>query len=194
MLQGKTAIVTGAATGIGRAIALDMARSGASIALNHYGTPAAAEEVCGLILAEGVRCKVYDCDVADYAATQQMADQAIIDFGQVDVLVNNAGIAKDNLALRMSEADYDEVMDINLKGTFNLTKHLYRHFMKRRSGSIINIASVCGLNGWERQANYAASKGGMIALTKTIAKELAGRNIRCNAICPGFCDRHDGET
>jgi len=186
MLQGKTALITGAATGIGRAIALDMARSGANIALNHFNTPKDAKEAYELIIAEGVRCKVYDCDVADYHATEQMVAGTIEDFGRIDILVNNAGIVRDNLMLRMSEQDFDEVIKVNLKGPFNLTKHLYRHFMKNRSGSIINLASVCGLNGWERQANYAATKGGLISLTKTTAKELAGRGITCNAICPGF--------
>ena len=186
MLQGKTALITGGATGIGRAIALDMAQSGANIALNHYATPEAAEEVRALVEAEGVRCVVYECDVADYSASEEMVTRAIEDFGRIDALVNNAGIVRDNLMLRMSEEDFDEVIAVNLKGPFNLTKHLYRHFMKNRSGSIINMASVCGLNGWERQANYAATKGGLISLTKTTAKELAGRGITCNAICPGF--------
>jgi len=186
MLQTKTALITGAATGIGRAIALDMARNGADIALNHLNTLVEAEELCELIKAEGVRCKIYECDVASYDDTKGMVKAVIADFDCIDILVNNAGIAVDNLCLRMSEEDYDLVMDVNLKSAFNLSKHLYRHFMKNRGGSIINIASVCGLNGWERQANYAASKGGMISLTKTIAKELAGRGVTANAICPGF--------
>jgi len=186
MLQGKTALITGAATGIGKAIALDMARNGADIALNHFGTLDAAEEVRALIASEGRSCKVYECDVASYDGTKKMVDAVLDDFGSVDILVNNAGIARDNALLRISEADYDEVMAVNLKSAFNLSKHLYTHFMKRRVGSIINIASVCGLNGWVWQANYAASKGGMISLTKTVAKELAGRGVRCNAICPGF--------
>ncbi|MCL2525927.1 MAG: glucose 1-dehydrogenase [Coriobacteriia bacterium] len=185
-LTGKTALVTGAATGIGRAIALDMATAGADIALNHYGTPEAAAEVRELIEGLGRRCEVYDCDVASYDACKQMAADVLGDFGRLDILVNNAGIARDNPLLRISETDYDEVMDVNLKSAFSLTKHFYSHFMKNRAGSIINIASVCGLNGWVWQTNYAASKGGMIALTKTTAKELAGRGITCNAICPGF--------
>ena len=188
MLKDKNVLITGAATGIGRAIALDMAQNGAHIALNHLGTADAAKQLQDEILALGGDCKIYECDVASYEGTKQMTEEVINDFGKVDVLVNNAGIAVDNLCLRMSEEDYDRVMDVNLKSAFNLSKHLYRHFMKNRSGSIINIASVCGLNGWERQANYAASKGGMISLTKTIAKELAGRGIRANAICPGFID------
>ena len=185
-LKGKNVLITGAATGIGAAIALNMAHNGANIALNHWNTSAQAEALRAEILALGVDCRIYECDVASYSGTKQMVESVIADFGRVDVLVNNAGIAVDNLCLRMSEEDYDRVMDVNLKSAFNLSKHLYRHFMKNRGGSIINIASVCGLNGWERQANYAASKGGMISLTKTIAKELAGRGVRANAICPGF--------
>ena len=186
MLQAKTALITGAATGIGRAIALDMAHNGANIALNHFETQEQAEELRAEIIAKGVRCEIYNCDVASYADTKAMVEKVIEDFGQVDILVNNAGIALDNILLRMSEEEWDRVMDVNLKSAFNLSKHLFRHFMKNRYGSIINIASVCGLNGWERQSNYAASKGGLISLTKTVAKELAGRGITCNAICPGF--------
>ncbi|MCL2569513.1 MAG: 3-oxoacyl-ACP reductase FabG [Oscillospiraceae bacterium] len=186
MLNGKTALITGASRGIGRAIALDMAQNGANIALNHFGEAEEAEAVRELILRENVRCELYECDVADFHASKRMADDVIRDFSRVDILVNNAGIARDNPILRVSEKDYDDVMDVNLKGSFNLMKHLYPAFMKSRAGTIINIASICGLHGWAWQASYAASKGGLIALTKTVAKELAGRGVTCNAIAPGF--------
>jgi len=188
MLKGKTALITGASRGIGRAIALDMAQNGANIALNYVGDPTEAEALRKMILAENVRCALYACDVSDFEATKQMVKHVLADFTQVDILVNNAGIARDNPILRTSEKDYDDVMDINLKGSFNMIKHLYPSFMKSRSGTIINIASVCGLRGWEWQASYAASKGGLIALTKTVAKELAGRGVTCNAIAPGYIE------
>ena len=188
MLKGKTALITGASKGIGRAIALDMAHNGANIALNYIGKPDEAEAVRRLILEENVSCAIYECDVSDYNASKKMVDDVLKDFSQVDILVNNAGIARDNPILGITEKDYDDVMDINLKGSFNTIKHLYPAFMKMRSGTIINIASVCGLRGWQWQASYAASKGGLIALTKTVAKELAGRGVTCNAIAPGLIE------
>jgi len=188
MLSGKTALITGASRGIGRAIALDMAQNGANIALNHFGESEEAEAVRELILSENVRCELYPCDVADFHASKQMVDDVQRDFSRVDILVNNAGIARDNPILKVSERDYDDVMDVNLKGSFNMIKHLYPAFMKNRAGTIINIASICGLHGWAWQASYAASKGGLIALTKTVAKELAGRGVTCNAIAPGFIE------
>ena len=188
MLKGKTALITGASKGIGRAIALDMAKNGANIALNYIGEPDEAELVRSLILGENVRCEIYKCDVSDFNASKKMVDDVLRDFSQVDVLVNNAGIARDNPILRITEKDYDDVMDVNLKGSFNMIKHLYPAFMKNRAGTIINIASVCGLRGWQWQASYAASKGGLIALTKTVAKELAGRGVTCNAIAPGLIE------
>jgi len=188
MLQGKTALITGASRGIGRAIALDMAQSGANIALNYIGDPKDAEAVRELVLKENVRCEIYECDISDFNASKKMVEDVIKDFTQVDILVNNAGIARDNPILRITEKDYDDVMNVNLKGSFNMIKHLYPAFMKIRSGTIINIASVCGVNGLEWQASYAASKGGLIALTKTVAKELAGRGVTCNAIAPGLIE------
>ena len=188
MLKGKTALITGASKGIGRAIALDMAQQGANIALNYIGESDEAEAVRKLILEKNVHCTVYHCDVSDFNASKTMIDNVLNDFSQVDILVNNAGIARDNPILRIREKDYDDVMDVNLKGSFNVIKHLYPTFMKIRSGTIINIASVCGLRGWEWQASYAASKGGLIALTKTVAKELAGRDVTCNAIAPGLIE------
>jgi 3-oxoacyl-[acyl-carrier protein] reductase len=149
MLNGKTALVTGASTGIGRAIALDMARNGANIALNYLGDTQEAEVVRQLILRENVCCQIYECDVSDFAASKKMVDNVLADFSQVDILVNNAGIARSNPILRITEKDYDQVMDINLKGSFNIIKHLYPAFMEIRSGTIINIASICGTNGME---------------------------------------------
>ena len=188
MLTGKTALITGASRGIGRAIALDMAQSGANIALNYFGELDEAEAVRKLIITKNVRCEIYECDVADFNASKKTVENVLRDFSQVDILVNNAGIARDNPILRIKEQDYDDVMNINLKGSFNMIKHLYPAFMKIRSGTIINIASVCGLRGWEWQASYSASKGGLISLTKTVAKELAGRGVTCNAIAPGLIE------
>ncbi|MCL2421316.1 MAG: 3-oxoacyl-ACP reductase FabG [Defluviitaleaceae bacterium] len=188
MLKNKTALITGASKGIGRAIALDMAQHGANIALNYFGQHEEAEAVRKLILEKGARCEVYECDVSDFNATKKMVSDVLKDFSCVDILVNNAGVARDNPILGISEKDYDDVMDVNLKGSFNMIKHLYPAFMKNRTGTIINIASVCGLRGWQWQASYAASKGGLIALTKTVAKELAGRGVTCNAIAPGLIE------
>ena len=188
MLKRKTALITGASSGIGRAIALDMAQSGANIAINYIGDSRDAEAVRQLILAENVCCQIYKCDVSDFTSSKKMVDDVLKDFSQVDILVNNAGIARSNPILRITEKEYDEVMDINLKGSFNMIKHLYPEFMKNRSGTIINISSICGVHGWEWQASYAASKGGLISLTKTVAKELGGRGITCNAIAPGFIE------
>jgi len=188
MLKGKTALITGASRGIGKAIAIDMAKNGANIALNYIGEPNEAEAVRKQILHENVKCEIYECDISNFNASKKMVDNILEDFSQVDILVNNAGIARDNPILRISEKDYDDVMDVNLKGSFNMVKHLYPSFMKIRSGTIINIASVCGLRGWQWQASYAASKGGLISLTKTVAKELAGRGVTCNAIAPGLIE------
>ena len=188
MLAGKTALITGASTGIGKAIAIDMAKNGANIALNYIGEREIAEEVRAEILKLNVKCELYDCDISDFEKSKEMVNAVLKDFSQVDILVNNAGIARDNPILGISEKDFDDVINVNLKGTFNMIKHLYKSFMKRRTGTIINLASVCGLRGWEWQANYAASKGGVISLTKTVAKELGGRGITCNAIAPGFIE------
>lgn len=188
MLRGKTALITGASRGIGLAIALDMARNGADIALNYFGNADEAEKALWLIRKEHVRCERYECDVSDFAASKQMIAAVLNDFARVDILVNNAGIARDNSVMRISEKDFDDVINVNLKGAFNVTKHLYPSFLKNRTGTIINIASICGVRGWEWQANYAASKGGLIALTKSVAKELACRGITCNAIAPGFIE------
>lgn len=188
MLKGKTAVITGASRGIGRAIAIALAKSGANIALNYHGNTASAEEARALIEKENVRCGLYRCDVADFAGTKEMAGAILKDFGSIDILVNNAGITRDGLVPMMSETDFDSVIDINLKGAFNMIKHLYPCFIRNRRGAIINIASTSGLAGNAGQANYSAAKAGLIGLTKSVARELAGRGVTCNAIAPGFIE------
>lgn len=188
MLKGKTAVVTGGSRGIGKAIALKMAESGADVAIVYAGNEAAAQETCGLIEQCGVKAKAYRCDVADDAQTKELIGTILGDFGGIDILVNNAGITRDGLILSMKEEDFDTVLDTNLKGAFHMIKHTYRNFMKKRSGRIINITSVSGITGNAGQANYSSAKAGLIGLTKSTAKELAARNVTCNAIAPGFID------
>jgi len=188
MLKGKTAVITGASRGIGKAVALNMARNGANIAVIYAGSRDAADEVCKNAGGLGVTAKAYQCDVADYEVSKNVCEKIAADFGAVDILVNNAGIIRDNLLLRMSEADFDAVIDVNLKGAFNFIKHLARLIIKSPAGRIINISSVSGIMGNPGQANYSAAKAGMIGLTKTVAKEFAGRNVTCNAIAPGFIE------
>ncbi|NLW78437.1 MAG: 3-oxoacyl-[acyl-carrier-protein] reductase [Ruminococcaceae bacterium] len=187
-LTGKTAVVTGASRGLGRAIAQGMAARGANVAVVYAGNTAAAQQTVATLEALGVKSKAYQCDVAGFDATKQLVADVIADFGGVDILVNNAGIVKDGLALMLKEADFDDVIATNLKGAFNMTKHLYQHFMRKRSGRIINITSVVGLSGNAGQANYSASKAGLVGLTKSIARELAGRGVTCNAIAPGYIE------
>jgi len=186
MLNGKTAVITGASTGIGKAIALTMAQNGADIAIIYIGDENLALDVKTRAEGIGVKAEIYECDVADFGVSKTVCEKIVADFGSVDILVNNAGITRDGLLLRMSESDFDDVIDVNLKGVFNLTKHLSRSIMRSQSGRIINISSVSGIMGNSGQANYSASKAGVIGLTKTTAKELAGRNVTCNAIAPGF--------
>lgn len=183
--DGKIALVTGAARGIGQAIAFKLAADGADLALCDLNAEW-LEETVGKVKDFGRRVECYSVDVSNGDAVNETVKAVEKDFGQIDVLVNNAGITKDGLLMRMSEDDWDAVLNVNLKGVFLFTKAAMRGMMKKRSGSIINIASIIGLIGNAGQANYAASKGGVIAFSKTVARELASRNVRCNAVAPGF--------
>lgn len=184
-LDGKCAVVTGAARGLGQAIAVKLAAAGADVALCDLQV-AWLEDSAAQVRALGRRAEVYGVNVADGESVAAGVKAIESDFGAIDVLVNNAGITKDGLLMRMSEADWDAVLDVNLKGTFLCTKAVMRGMMKQRAGSIVNIASVIGLMGNAGQANYAASKGGVISFSKSVAKEVASRNVRCNAVAPGF--------
>jgi len=186
LLEGKTAIVTGAARGIGRAIALAFANEGANVAITDLRIDDNAQEVEKLITGLGVTCKVYASDASNFADTEKVVEQIVADFGTVDILVNNAGITMDALLLRMTEQQWDTVITVNLKSVFNFTKAVQRIMIKKLGGSIINMSSVVGVGGNAGQANYSASKAGMIGFTKSIAMELGSRNVRCNAIAPGF--------
>ncbi len=188
MLKGKVAVVTGGSRGIGRAICLKLAENGADIALIFAGNEEKAQETAREAAAFGVRAQAYRCNVADFAETTAVFKQILTDFGGIHILVNNAGITRDKLLLAMSEEDFDAVVGVNLKGAFNTIKQVYRPFSRQRSGKIINITSVSGLMGNPGQANYSASKAGLIGLTKTVAKELASRGVCCNAVAPGFVE------
>lgn len=185
-LHGKTAVVTGASRGIGRAIALRLAANGADIALIYAGNEAAANETAAAVAAAGRTARCYRCNVASFTDTAETTAKIIEDFGGVDILVNNAGVVRDGLVLALKEDDFDEVVGVNLKGAFNMVKHLYRHFMRRPGARIINIGSVVGLSGNSGQVNYAAAKAGLSGLTKSVAKELASRGVTCNTIAPGY--------
>lgn len=186
MLQGKVAVVTGGSQGIGLEICRKFAENGADIAILYVGEAANAESARTELSAKGGTVRLYPCDVSDSGAVAQTCAQILKDFGRVDILVNNAGITRDNLMMRMSESDFDAVINVNLKGAFYMTKNFCRAMMKQRSGKIINISSISGLFGNAGQANYSASKAGLVGLTKSTAKELASRGICCNAIAPGF--------
>jgi len=186
MLSGKTALVTGGSRGIGRAIAIDLAKNGADVAVNYSGNEEKANEVVKEIESLGRKAFAIRANVANADEVNSMVNEVIERFGRLDILVNNAGITKDNLLMRMKESEWDDVININLKGVFNCTKAVTRQMMKQRSGRIINIASIVGIAGNAGQANYVAAKAGIIGLTKTTAKELAGRNITVNAVAPGF--------
>ena len=186
LLANKTALVTGASRGIGRAVAIELARAGARIAVNYAGNHAAAEEVVALIESAGGEAFPVQADVGDAAAVSAMVKAVMERFGTIDILVNNAGITRDNLIMRMKEEEWDAVMHTNLKGIFNCTKVVSRLMMKQRYGRIVNMTSVVGVMGNAGQSNYAAAKAGVIGFTKSMAKELASRNINVNAVAPGF--------
>lgn len=185
-LNGKTTLVTGASRGIGRAIALRLAEDGANVAVIYAGSADKAEAVVNEITALGVNAKAYRCNVADSAAVNETVKAVTNDLGKIDILVNNAGITRDGLMLRMKDEDFDAVLDTNLKGAFNMIRACYSGFIRKKSGRIINISSVSGIMGNAGQANYSASKAGVIGLTKSVARELASRGITCNAVAPGF--------
>ncbi len=186
MLKDKTVIVTGAAKGIGRAVAVAFAKEGANVVVNYRSTP--PDETVALVEAEGVKCLAIQADVSNFEQAEALVQKAKEEFGSVDVLVNNAGITRDTLLMRMSEEDFDAVINTNLKGCFNMVKHTSKIMLKQKSGSIINMSSVVGISGNVGQANYAAAKAGVIGLTHSAAKELASRGITCNAIAPGFIE------
>lgn len=186
LLDGKAAIVTGASRGIGRAIALALAEAGADVLVNYAGRPDAAEEVAQKIRETGRRARTCQADVAQTEEAAGLVNTALEQFGRVDILVNNAGVTRDNLVMRLPEEDWERVLAVNLKGAFNCIRAVARPMLKARRGRIINISSVVGLTGNAGQANYAASKAGLIGLTKSVAKELGSRNITVNAVAPGF--------
>ena len=186
LLESKTALITGAARGIGKQIALLYAREGANIAFTDLELNEAAQTTRDEIAALGVKVAFYASNAADFEAAHQVVEQVIADFGRIDLLVNNAGITRDTLLMRMTEAQWDQVINVNLKSAFNFTHAVTPVMMRQRGGSIISLSSVVGINGNAGQANYAASKAGIIALTKSVAKELGSRGVRANAIAPGF--------
>jgi 3-oxoacyl-[acyl-carrier protein] reductase len=188
LLEGKVALITGASRGIGRGIALRFAEQGANVAFTYLSSVEKGEALAKELEAYGVKAKGYRSDAADFKAADELVNAVVADFGTVDVLVNNAGITRDTLLMRMSEQQWDEVINANLKSVFNLTKAVQKPMLKQRKGSIINMSSVVGVKGNAGQSNYAASKAGIIGFTKSVALELGSRNIRSNAIAPGFIE------
>ncbi|MFA5556903.1 MAG: 3-oxoacyl-[acyl-carrier-protein] reductase [Flavobacteriaceae bacterium] len=188
LLQGKTAIITGASRGIGRGIAKVFAQQGANVAFTYSSSIQAAQELENELATYGIKVKGYQSDAADFNQAQTLVDEVVKEFGTVDILINNAGITKDNLLMRISEEDFDKVIEVNLKSVFNMTKAVQRIMLKNKSGSIINMSSVVGVKGNAGQTNYAASKAGVIGFSKSVALELGSRNIRCNVIAPGFIE------
>lgn len=188
MLNGKIAVVTGGSRGIGREICLELARRGADVAFLYAGNAEAAEETLALLREQNVRAEAYQCDVSDASAVREAFKTLLAAFGRADILVNNAGVTRDKLAMMMKEEDFERVLAVNLQGAFYCAKQVIPVMVKQRSGKIINISSVSGLMGNAGQCNYAASKAGMIGLTKSLARELAPRGITCNAVAPGFVE------
>lgn len=188
LLEGKTAIITGASRGIGKGIAEVFAQHGANVAFTYSSSEGPANALAKDLDSLGIKAKAYKSNAASYEECEKLVADVLEDFGAIDVVINNAGITKDNLLMRMSEEDFDQVLNVNLKSVFNMTKAVQRTFLKQRSGSIVNMSSVVGVKGNAGQANYAASKAGINGFTKSIALELGSRNIRCNAIAPGFIE------
>ncbi len=188
LVQGKVVLVTGASRGIGRAIANHFAQAGANVAFTYLSSVEKGEALVKELEAHGIKAKGYRSDASLFDAAEDLVNSVVTDFGQIDVLVNNAGITRDGLLMRMTEEQWDEVIRVNLKSVFNLTKAVIKPMMKAKSGSIINMTSIVGIKGNAGQANYAASKAGIIGFTKSVALELGSRNIRCNAIAPGFIE------
>lgn len=184
--ENKAAVVTGGSRGIGFAIAEKLAKEGANVAILCAGNKDKGNMAKDELLKYGTKVELYFCDVSDFEASKQTVDKIIEEFGAIDILVNNAGITRDKLVLSMDEEDFDAVINVNLKGTFNMIKHTYKHFMKKRYGKIVNISSIVGIGGNAGQANYSASKAGIIGLTKSVAKELAGRGVTANVVAPGY--------
>lgn len=188
LVQGKVVLVTGASRGIGRAIANQFAQAGANVAFTYLSSVEKGEALVKELEAHGVKAKGYRSDASMFDAAEELVNSVIADFGQIDVLINNAGITRDGLLMRMTEEQWDEVIRVNLKSVFNLTKAVIKPMMKAKAGSIVNMTSIVGVKGNAGQANYAASKAGIIGFTKSVALELGSRNIRCNAIAPGFIE------
>lgn len=189
LLEGKVAFITGASRGIGKAIAIAFAEQGASIAFTDIRRDEIMETAEAELRSMGVKAIGYASDASSFEDSERVADEIAAEFGRIDILVNNAGITRDNLLMRMTESDWDLVIKVNLKSVFNLTKAVQKYMLKQRSGSIINMSSVVGVNGNGGQSNYSASKAGLIGFTKSVAQELGSRNIRCNAIAPGFIEQ-----
>jgi 3-oxoacyl-[acyl-carrier protein] reductase len=188
LLENKTAIITGATRGIGRGIAVEFAKQGANVAFTYSSSVEAANTLEAALTSLGVKAKGYQSNAAEFNTAQELAKEVLTEFGSIDILVNNAGITKDNLLLRISEEDFDKVINVNLKSVFNMTKAVIRPMMKQRAGSIINMSSVVGLKGNAGQSNYAASKSGILGFSKSVALELGSRNVRSNVIAPGFIE------